>query len=205
MKTIRVACPAGSGLNFALNLLRPSFNHKVEFIAVGHERKDIKEEVPTLVILRDPHDAIASGAERYLRSSEHRYFAHGVPLLEDDNILSIIDQIINEEARYLHFFTDIESLKHVKILTFNTLTKDPDLFLQQVAKHFNIEEEIVKVPTPEIIEAVINEGNANRVPRETSPGRVKINRYVHALYPGNEFKSYEMYLLLKEKVDKGLI
>jgi hypothetical protein len=205
MKTIRIACPAGSGLNFALNLLRPSFNHKVEFLAVGHERKDILEESPTLVILRDPHDAIASGAERFLRSSEHRYFSHGIALLEDDNILSVIDQIINEKSRYINFFTNIEDLKHVKILTFDTLTKNPDLFVQQVAKHFNIKEEIVKIPVPEVIEAVKNEGNENRVPRESSPGRVKINRYVHAIYPSNEFESYKMYLSLKEKIDKGLI
>jgi hypothetical protein len=205
MKTIRVACPAGSGLNFALNLLRPSFNHKVEFLAVGHERKDILEESPTLVILRDPHDAIASGAERFLRSSEHRYFSHGIDLIEDDNILSVVDQIINEKARYYHFFDDIESLDHVNIFTFDTLTKNPDLFLEQVAKKFDIQENIVKVPEEEVFKAVIEEGNANRVPRSASPGRIKINRYLHALYPGNEFESYKMYLSLKEKVDKGLI
>jgi hypothetical protein len=153
MNTIRVACPAGSGLNFALNLLRPSFNYKVEFLAVGHERKDIEVKAPTLVILRDPHDAIASGAERFLRSSEHRYFSHGIELLEDDNILSIIDQIINEKARYYHFFDDIESLDHDKIFTFDTLTKNPDLFLEQVAKKFDIQESIVKVPEEEVIKA----------------------------------------------------
>lgn len=205
MNKIRVACPAGSGLNFALNLLRPSFNYRIEFIATGHERKNILEEVPTLVILRNPHDAIASGAERFLKSSNHKYFQNSTNLLEDDNILSLVDQIINERYRYHNFFDNIESLSHVKIFTFDTLTQTPDLFLEQVAKKFNIQESIARIPKEQVIEAVINEGNANRVPREMSDGRKKINRYVHALYPIDEFTSYNMYLSLKEKIDKGLI
>ena len=205
MKTIRVACPAGSGLNFALSLLRSSFNFKVEFLAVGHERKDIVEEFPTLVILRNPYDAIASGAERFLKSSDHRYFSHGIELLEDDNILSLVDQIINEKSRYIKFFTDIEDLKHVKVLSFDTLTQDPDLFVKQVAEHFNIEEKIVKIAPEKAIQEVIDSGNANRVPRDKSAGRIKIDRYAKAIYPEEEFESLKIYLDLKCKINERLI
>lgn len=206
MQKIKIVCPAGSGMNFALNLLRLSFNNQfLEITTAGHERKDIAEEVPTLVILRNPYDAIASGAERWLRTSEHVYFKDGVGLIEEDNKKQIVDQILREKERYLEFFTDIEDLKHVKIIDFDTLTKNPDLFVKKVAEHFGIEYKITPRSEDEVIKAVIDSGNANRVPRAKSSGREKVDRYTKALFPEDEFKSLKVYLDLKRKIEEGLI
>ena len=61
-----IASPAGSGLNFAQDLLRLAFKeYNVNFTAVGHERKDmeaVKEK--QIALIRNPYDTVASGAER---------------------------------------------------------------------------------------------------------------------------------------------
>jgi hypothetical protein len=202
MDNIKIACPAGSGMNFAICLLKPSFNYEVEFLAAGHERSDIIEEVPTLVILRDPYDAIASGTERFLRSSGHAYFKDSPFLMQDENIAEIVSIITREESTYLNFFTNIKNLGHVKVLTFDTLTKNPDLFVKMVAKYFNIKSSIKQVDTKEVLKSVVDSGNANRVPREASPSRKTIDRYMRALYLPNEFKSLKVYFALKEKIEK---
>lgn len=205
MNEIKVACPAGSGMNFALYLLKPSFNYEVGFFGAGHERSDIIEEVPTLVILRDPYDAIASGAERFLRSSGHVYFKDSPFLMQDENIAEIVSIIVGQESTYLKFFTNIENLGHVKILTFDTLVNNPELFVKMVAEHFNIKSSIKQVDIKEVLKSVVDSGNANRLPRETSPSRKTIDRYMRALYLPNEFKSLKVYLSLKEKIEKGLV
>jgi hypothetical protein len=205
MNTIRVACPAGSGMNFATNLLRPSFAYKVEFLMVGHERKNIIEQSPTLVILRNPYDTIGSGTERFLKSAGHEYFKNSSNLISEDNPTQIVEQLCRENDRYVHFFKNIEDLKHVKVMDFDTLTKNPDLFVNQVAKFFDIQHPIIKVPEKEVIKSVIESGNANRVPREKNPGRIKIDRYIKAVYPEDEFKALDLYLDLKCKINEGVI
>lgn len=206
MQTIKIVCPAGSGMNFALSLLQLSFrDQNVHITTAGHERKDIAEEVPTLVILRNPYDAIASGAERWLRSSDHRVLRNNPYLIEDDNIVDIVKQIQYEKFRYRDFFKNIEDLKHVKILTFDLLTKNPEAFVAEVSKHFGLESEIIKRSEQEVIEHVINSGNPNRVPRNKGKGREKIDRLIKAMYPEEEFQSLRLYIDLKEKIEKGLI
>lgn len=205
MTTVNIGCPAGSGMNFALNLLRLSYySYKDEFLAVGHQRKDILEPVPTLVILRNPYDAVASAAERWLRTSDHHMFRNDINLIEDSNIVEIVKQIQGEKLRYLEFFENIHELEHVKILSFDLLTKNPDRFVSEVGKHFSLESEITKRSDSEVVQSVIDSGNENRVPREKSYGRIKIDRLIRAMYPEEEFKSLEIYLNLKKEIDKEL-
>jgi hypothetical protein len=206
MAMIKFASPAGSGMNFALQLLRLSFyGEQDEFVVAGHERKDILDPVPTLVILRNPYDAIASAAERHLRSSEHDTFKNDINLIEDDDISQMIRYIYTEKYRYTEFFKDIEGFKHLKILSFDLLTQNPDLFVSEVAKHFNTKSEIIKRSEKEVLQAVIESGNPNRVPREMSKGRIRIDRLIRAMYSEEELDSWGIYVELMGKIEGGLV
>ena len=207
MDVIKISCPAGSGMNFSQQLLINSFSYYNEnrIWTCGHEKIDILEEVPTLVILRNPYHAVASAAERHLLSANHGSFKNDPNLIEDSDMKRIVGQIIAENDRYLDFFKDIEDLKHVKIFTFEMLTEQPDIFIEKVAKHFDVKSKIKKRSQEDIIQAVIDSGNENRVPRSVSPGRHKIDLLIRAIYPGEEMDSLRIYMDLKYKADKGLI
>jgi hypothetical protein len=208
MDVIKISCPAGSGMNFAQQLLQKSLynaEHENNIWTGGHERIDILEEVPTLVILRNPYDAVASATERHLRSANHDSFKNDLNLIEDSDMHTMVGLIATEKYRYLEFFRDIEDLPHVKILTFETLTQKPEIFVEKVVKHFEIKSKIIKRSSEEIIKAVIDSGNENRVPRKISPGRHKIDLLIRAMYPGEEMHSLSRYLHLKEKIEKGLM
>ena len=117
MFEIILSSPCGSGQTFAIELLQSRFGH-IPCTAGGHERKDILGNDLRVVILRNPYDAIASGAERYMDTSNHK------GLLEEEKLnISDIDGIRfqisrGEEIRYFKFFKDIENLKNIKILSF---------------------------------------------------------------------------------------
>jgi hypothetical protein len=206
MAKIKIACPAGSGMNFAQQLLQLSFyNAEDQFPTGGHERKDILEEVPTLVIVRNPYDAIASGAERWLKSSDHEAFKNNTDLIEDSDIPNMVKHIEGENFRYIEFLKDIENLSHVKLFTFDLLTNNSEVFVKKVAECFNIKNEITKRSIPEVLQVVINSGNANRIPREKSAGRKEIDRLILDMYNEKEFDALKIYLSLKENLDRELI
>lgn len=203
MAVIKVASPAGSGMNFALTLLQKSFhNEGIDFFGGGHERSDILEDTPTIVIIRNPVDAIASGSERWVKSSGHLEFKDNSDTLEDTDVIGMVRQIAGEKARYLEFFKDIETLKHVKIFKFESIIHSPDLFLKQVAEHFKIDIPITQRTIQYIKDTVIQSGHENRVPRKKSNVRQLIDDLTKAMFPDAEWK---VYLDLADKIDKGLI
>lgn len=203
MAIIKVASPAGSGMNFALTLLQQSFFNDIDhFVAAGHERSDILEDIPTIVILRNPIDTVTSGAERWLRSSNHLEFRRDAKTFEDTDIVAIVRQLCGEKARYLDFFRNIEDLKHVKLFTFDSLVEDPNRFVRQVAENFNIGSKITDRTKEYITKVVVDSDHANRIPREKSPTRILIDNLAKAMNPEEEWK---IYLDLKEKIDKGLL
>jgi hypothetical protein len=206
MAKVKIACPAGSGMNFAQQLLQLSFyNAEDQFPTGGHERKDILEEVPTLVIVRHPYDAIASGAERWLKSSDHEAFKNNTDLIDDLDIDNMVKRIEGENFRYVEFLKDIESLSHVKLFTFDFLTQNPQSFVKEVAKYFKIKNEITIRSIPEVLQVVVDSGNANRIPREKSAGRKQIENLIMNIYREKEFDALKIYSSLKEKLDKELI
>lgn len=206
MTKIKIACPAGSGMNFAQNLLQLSFyDTKNEFTTGGHERKYILEEVPTLVILRNPYQSVASAAERWISDYDHVSLRGHESLIKNLNTADIVKQIISESTWYKEFFKNIEDLKHVKIFTFDMLTKEPDIFVKKVSEHFSIDSKIAQLSIEDVFKAVADSGNKNRIPRTKTEGRSKVDELIRIIFPEKEFECLSIYLYLKEKIESGLL
>jgi hypothetical protein len=200
---IIISSPAGSGMNFALNLLRVAY----DTLAIGksHERKDIEEAVPQVVILRDPYDTISSGAERWIKSSNHGTFLNSEDLLEESDIDGIKTAIGWEEKRYFDFFKGIEELKHIKVISFDLLINDSKKFIVESGKHFGLVFDNKVVLDSDALAAVKLEGNSNRVPRETSDARQIINDLIDKMYSKEDWRCWKIYSDLKAQLDeKGL-
>jgi len=203
-----VASPAGSGMNFAQDLLRLAFKeYNVNFTAVGHERKDMEEiKEKQIAILRNPYDTIASGAERWLRVSGHKDHAGYARLLEESDIEGIRESIKREAERYYDFFNRIEDLEQVKVISFETLTKNRDLFIETVKDYYGFGNTKTKrVTDEEVFDKVRERKNFNRIPREQASGRTIINQLVLEMYPKDQWECWKIYLEIKsrlgEKVD----
>jgi hypothetical protein len=197
---ILVSSPAGSGMNFAINLLRLAYDR--EALGKTHERKDIEEAVPQIAILRNPYDTIASGAERWATSSNHKSFLNDKDLVEDSDIDGIKRVIGWEEKRYLDFFKDIENLKHVKVLSFELLTKDSAKFIKEAGIHFGINLDANKVIDSYALAAVESSGNENRVPREKFTVRKTIEDIINEKYSKENWECWKVYSDIKAKLDK---
>jgi hypothetical protein len=203
-----IASPAGSGLNFAQDLLRLAFKeNNVNFTAVGHERKDMEEiKEKQIAILRNPYDTVASGAERWLRVSGHKDDAGYAGLLEESDIEGIRESIKREAGRYYDFFNRIEDLEQVKVISFETLTKNQDLFVETVKEYYYLNHmKTKKASDEEVFDKVRERKNFNRIPREQASGRTIINQLVLEMYPKDQWECWKIYLEIKsrlgEKVD----
>jgi hypothetical protein len=200
---ILVSSPAGSGMNFAINLLRIAYDKQA--LGKGHQIEDIVEKVPQIVILRNPYDTIASGAERWIKSANHGTFLNSEDLLEESDIEGIKIAIGWEEKRYFDFFKDIEGLKHIKILSFDLLTNDSKKFIIESGLHFGLAFDNKKMIDSEVLSEVELSGNKNRVPRETSTARQKIEDLINEMYSKEDWRCWKIYSDLKTKLDqKGL-
>lgn len=202
MKQVYVACPAGSGMNFATTLLRLSFGRP--FIATGHERRHVELVQPQIVILRNPYEAIASGAERWFESYGHDDFINHEKLIkeEDYSNTDLIKEVIGWEAeRYIEFFKNIDSLTHVKIFSFELLTKNSDLFIQKVIEAFDLEKRVFKISDKKAIDEVSINGNPNRVPHEKTKARELINNVLLDMYPKETWEAWKIYSELKVNLE----
>jgi hypothetical protein len=202
-----VASPAGSGLNFAQDLLRLAFKeNNVNFTAVGHERKDMEEiKEKQIAIIRNPYDTIASGAERWLRVSGHKDYLGHPRLLEESDIEGIRKCIKEEEKKYYDFFYKIEDLDQVKIISFETITKNQDLFIDTVKQYYGLSHMKTKRTTDEeVFDKIRERKNFNRVPRNQSSGRTIINQLVLEMYPKDQWECWKIYLKIKSRLGEKL-
>jgi hypothetical protein len=195
-----ISSPAGSGMNFALNLLRIAYNQTA--LGKSHEVEGIIEKEPQVVILRNPYDTVASGAERWIKSSKHGTFLDSEDLLEESDIDGIKTAIGWEEKRYFNFFNNIKDLDHIKVLSFDLLTSDSKKFIVESGKHFGLIYDDKIVLDSDALAAVISEGNSNRVPRETSTGRKTIDSLINEMYSKEDWRCWQVYSDLKEKLDE---
>lgn len=195
-----IAAPAGSGSNFALSLLN-SATERYRFSSIGHERKDFQDKESVIVILRNPYDTVASGAERWIKSSKHEFFLESEDLVEETDLAGIKERIFWEELRYYDFFKNIEKLNNVKILSFELLTENPDSFIEQVTEFFGIRNNFDRLPDSEIFDLIAEDGRANRVPRAELPGRTIINELIVDMFPKEKWDCWKIYSELKTKLD----
>jgi hypothetical protein len=198
-----IASPAGSGMNFAQDLLNLSFD-KATFATVGHERKDM-EDTPEkqIAILRNPYDAVASGAERWMKSSNHKDFVDSEDLIEESDIDGIKAFIGHESKRYYDFFNNIEALDKVKVVSFEFLTQHRDEFLDFVQKYYNLEKfTINKSSDEDVFDKIKLRNNVNRVPREKAAARKIIDDLMLEMYSKDEWECWKIYSELKAKLDE---
>lgn len=198
-----IASPAGSGMNFAQDLLNLSFD-KATFATVGHERKDM-EDTPgkQIAILRNPYDTIASGAERWIKSSNHKDFVDSEDLLEESDIEGIKHFIGLESKRYYDFFNNIEALDKVKVISFEFLTQQRDEFLDFVQKYYELEKFVINKSSDEdVFDKIKLRNNVNRVPREKANARKIIDNLIIEMYSKDEWECWKIYSDIKAKLDE---
>jgi hypothetical protein len=199
MKPIVLTSPAGAGSNYAVVILNWGFSTISRHN--GHMREGIEVDIPQITILRNPFDCIASGAERWLKETEHRSFKYRDDLIELDDLDRIRKSITWEEARYIEFFKDIDQLPNVKVFSFELLTENPKKFLEEVKVFFNREEDIKTFEDEKVFARVIKDGNVNRIPREHKQGRKIIDEMIQEMYQKETWEAWKIYSELKAKLD----
>jgi hypothetical protein len=207
MTNINIASPAGSGVTFAVNLINKSFNNKSEFAcSLGHERKDFEGKTNVILLLRNPYDAIASGAERWIDTFGHQEFKGSEDLVSIDDIDGVKKVIGWEEKRYLDFFEGVAESENLKIYSFEILTENNNLFLDKLKKDFNIQSKDSIYPTEsEIIEFMISDGRTNRAPRAKTNARLVIDRLIIEMYPKETWRCWKVYSDIKSKLKEDII
>lgn len=195
MKDILIASPAGSGMNFALEIIHLSFDAKTQ--GLGHERSDIETDKHKIILLRNPYDAIASGTERWLDTSNHKTFIDsGQPLINISDTDLIKNMIYNESKRYFNFFNDIEKVNNKKIVTFDTLINDSDLFVNIAEKYFEIQKPRISVSNQDVFDSLSKKGLSNRTPRDKNNSRSIVDNLVKDMYPKKYWDCWDIYTYL---------
>lgn len=200
MNKIIVSAPAGSGMTYATHLLKLAFNNIV--YGGGHERHDIEDKGPQVIILRDPYDTIASGAERWVIGSGHKEFQTSKDRVEGTDIEALALRIKWEEKRYLDFFKNIEDIENIKILSFELLTQNASKFIEESSSHFGYS----YTPDADIENKAMTElklhGYESRAPREKFPARKIIESLMSEKYDKQNWECWRIYSELKAKLDK---
>lgn len=199
-KDVVISSPAGSGMTYSLRLIRTIFSNINKYVRVyagGHDRKDIEVPTPQIVLLRNPYDSIASGAERWLDTSNHKPFK-GQKLYNISDVDGVKDQISCEANRYFEFLDGAEKFDYIKFVTFETLTQNPSLFIEIVKKYFDIDDSITKLDvTHDKIQSVftdlVKNGEGNRIPRDKSESRDLIDKWVSDMYPKETWNCWHVY------------
>lgn len=203
MNKIVISAPAGSGMTYATLLLKLVFDNIVS--GGGHERHDIENSGPQIVILRNPYDTVASGAERWVIGSGHKEFQTSKDRVEETDVESLALRIKWEEKRYLDFFKNIEDLENIKILSFELLTQNTKKFIQEVGLHYGYTYDGDEELEAKAINELKIHGYENRAPREKFPARQIIEDIMAKKYNKETWESWKIYSELKAKLDeKGL-
>lgn len=204
MNKIIVISPAGSGMNFAVEALNIAFKER----AVGgkHIRSEIDENAKQIAILRNPYDAVASGAERWINTSDHKDFDNKKAELIDINDTQAVVLTIDSHSReYINFFKDIELIDNIKLFSFEFVTQNHNQFIKEVAEYFGINPIVEEVLIKDIFSKIDLNNNRNRRPRETTEARKVIDNLIQKTYAQDNWEAWEIYSDLKAKLDaKGL-
>lgn len=204
MNKIVVISPAGSGMNFAVEALNIAFKERA--IGGKHIRSEIDESAKQIAILRNPYDAIASGAERWINTSGHRDFDNKkAELLDIKDTQSVVLTIDSHSREYINFFKDIEAIDNIKLFSFEFVTQNHNQFIKEVAEYFGISPIVEEVLIKDIFYQIDLKNNRNRRPRETTEARKIIDDLIKKSYAQDNWEAWEIYSGLKANLDaKGL-
>jgi hypothetical protein len=204
MNKIVVISPAGSGMNFAVEALNIAFKERA--IGGKHIRSEIDESAKQIAILRNPYDAIASGAERWINTSGHRDFDNKkAELLDIKDTQAVVLTIDSHSREYINFFKDIEAIDNIKLFSFEFVTQNHNQFIKEVAEYFGISPIVEEVLIKDIFYQIDLKNNRNRRPRETTEARKIIDDLIKKSYAQDNWEAWEIYSGLKSNLDaKGL-
>jgi|694.fasta_scaffold00118_83 hypothetical protein len=204
MNKIVVVSPAGSGMNFAVEALNIAFKERA--IGGKHIRSEIDESAKQIAIIRNPYDAIASGAERWINTSGHRDFDNKkAELLDIKDTQAVVLTIDSHSREYINFFKDIEAIDNIKLFSFEFVTQNHNQFIKEVAEYFGISPIVEEVLIKDIFYQIDLKNNRNRRPRETTEARKIIDDLVKKSYAQDNWEAWEIYSGLKANLDaKGL-
>lgn len=203
MNKIFVTAPAGSGMTFCTKLLNMTITECGG--SKGHERFGIEEKVNQIAILRNPYDAIASGAERFLNTSNHKTFIEdGTELIDINNVDQLILNIRGEEDRYKKFFQNFNDMDHVLLVSFEFLTQEPIEFIKKVSARFNViyNDNLKNIKSENIFAAMADEERSNRIPREKNNSRKIIEDLVYEMYNKETWETWKIYSELKNMLNE---
>jgi hypothetical protein len=201
MRTIVLVSPAGSGMNFAVEALNIGLKERT--IGGKHLRSEIDESIKQIAILRNPYDAVASGAERWINTSNHKDFdTNKVELLDIKDTPAVLLTIDSHSREYINFFKDIELLDNIKLFSFEFVTQNHNQFIKEVAEFFNLNPIVDEVLIEDIFHQIDLKNNRNRRPREKAEARKVIDELINKSYPQDSWEAWEIYSDLKAKLDK---
>lgn len=204
MNRIIVISPAGSGMNFAVEALNIAFQERA--IGGKHIRSEIDEFAKQIAIVRNPYDAVASGAERWINTSGHKDFDNKKADLIDIKDTAAIKLTIDSHSReYINFFKDIELINNIKLFSFEFVTQNHNQFIKEVARYFNINPIVEEVLIKDIFNKIDLNNNRNRRPREITEARKVIDDIIKKYYVQDSWEAWKIYSDLKVNLDaKGL-
>jgi hypothetical protein len=196
-KTITINSPPGSGNMFCQYLMRENFEMVLRW--VDHQPNLFDKNGINICILRNPYATIASGVEVNFNSLNKN---------EKETFLKHLDTAINYSIsvhlnNYNLFLDSVQKLEYVTPVGFNLLTQDPDLFLDRVAKKFDLTFKENRIGAKDVRKKMKDiENLKDRLPRNYSPLRKKIDIAVNNCDAIQAV--YKRYIDIKSTVDLSL-
>lgn len=191
---VTINSPPGSGNMFCQYLMTENLNFKLRW--PNHDANLFDKDGLNLCILRNPYQTVASGIEIELVSMKKQH---------QDIALNNIDFFINKNMddhidRYNKFLYNSQNFDYVNSVDFEFLIKEPDQFLKNVSKKFDIHFRKDRLSVKEVKDMMKNDvGLASRLPREVSELRKKIDEAVNKSVKLNA--CYNKYIEYKNSFD----
>ena len=196
-KTITINSPPGSGNMFCQYLMRENFEMVLRW--VDHQPNLFDKNGINICILRNAYDTIASGVEVNFNSLNKN---------EKETFLKHLDTSINHSIsvhlnNYNLFLDSVQKLEYVTPVGFNLLTQDPDLFLDRVAKKFDLTFKENRIGANDVRKKMKDiENLKDRLPRNYSPLRKEIDIAVNNCDAIQAV--YKRYIDIKSTIDLGI-
>jgi hypothetical protein len=182
IKKIIINGPTGCGNVFLQHLI--NVNMVAQVVWKNHDILGFDPEEINLFPLRDPYSAIPSGIEvrlGNLKEWERSDF-------NADFEFAMKEKIIRHMATYLQFLNKVDYYDYITPVAFDFFTQEPEKFLMYLHKNFNIpfKDPERRLSGEEIKKRIAESDNIeinNRVPREKSLDRKKLDMLVHNYEP----------------------
>jgi hypothetical protein len=166
---------------------------------VDHQPNLFDKNGINICILRNTYDTIASGVEVNFNSLNKN---------EKETFLKHLDTAINHSIsvhlnNYNLFLDSVQKLEYVTPVGFNLLTQDPDLFLDRVAKKFDLTFKENRIGAEDVRKKMKDiENLKDRLPRNYSPLRKEIDIAVNNCDAIQAV--YKRYIDIKSTIDLGI-